>query len=298
MLYSILSKFKQEKKLANNNLAISINRAKNLAYALICIIPCVYFVWFFCINKQSLSIDSSSWGTFGDFLGGTLNPIIAMFAFYWLTQSVLIQKTELSETQNILKETEKAQKEQALTQEKKRFEDTLFSLLAQLNTIFLTLNEKQIEQNRSFPSKIGQLHMSVMNTFGDYTLTQRVEIMRSNSSDTSHYFRVLYHLLRFILENSKFNSQPMSFDDAIATKISSTEKFYSNIIRSFINKEVIQLLSINCIATDKTDSFYKYRLLVERYSLLEHLHVEAAWQQELFDQYDPSAFGAHINLPK
>ena len=89
-----------------------------MAFSLIALIPTVYLVWFYFINNLPLSTDSSIWGTFGDFIGGILNPLIALLAFYWLTQSVLIQKTELSETQKVLKETEKAQKEQALTQGK------------------------------------------------------------------------------------------------------------------------------------------------------------------------------------
>lgn len=93
-----------------SDLAKSIKRAKILAFSLIALIPMVYLIWFYFINDLPLSTDSSIWGTFGDFIGGILNPLIALLAFYWLTQSVLIQKTELSETQKVLKETEKLKK--------------------------------------------------------------------------------------------------------------------------------------------------------------------------------------------
>ncbi|HCG6618079.1 TPA: hypothetical protein NJ225_004697, partial [Vibrio parahaemolyticus] len=277
-----------------SDLAKSIKRAKILAFSLIALIPMVYLIWFYFINDLPLSTDSSIWGTFGDFIGGILNPLIALLAFYWLTQSVLIQKTELSETQKVLKETEKAQKEQALTQEKKRFEDTFFSLLNQLNTVFDGLNERLIVMDRPQASKVMRLHGAVIkSSIGNNTIEQRVAKMRESSSDTSHYFRVLYHILKFILENSSFNAEPMLFEAAVEKEVTRTEKFYSNIVRSFLNKEVIQLLAINCVVEDPLDPYYKYRQLVERYSLLEHLHIDDEWQKELFKKYDKSAFGEH-----
>ncbi|HAS6231331.1 TPA: hypothetical protein I7179_23250 [Vibrio vulnificus] len=285
-----------EKILEISDLAKSIKRAKILAFSLIALIPAVYLIWFYFVNHQPLATDSSIWGTFGDFVGGILNPLIALLAFYWLTQSVLIQKTELSETQKVLKETEKAQKEQALTQEKKRFEDTFFSLLNQLNTIFEGLNQSVIVRERPQHSKIRALYMVVILTGAGHTIEQRVASMRASSCDTSHYFRVLYHILKFVLENSRFNAEPMLFEVAIKKEVTKSEKFYSNIIRSFLNKEVTQLLAINCIVEEPSDAFYKYRQLVERYSLLEHLHIEFEWQQELFGKYDKSAFGEHPGL--
>ncbi|OUD68818.1 hypothetical protein BTN60_13960 [Vibrio parahaemolyticus] len=278
------------------DLTKTIKRSKNLAFFLIVAIPTTYLVWFYFVNNQSFSTDSSMWGTFGDFVGGLLNPLIALLAFYWLTQSVLIQKTELSETQNVLRETEKAQKEQALTQEKKRFEDTFFSLLNQLNTVHSGLSERLIVNDIPVASKISRLHNAVIKSGKESYLDQRVTKMRESSSDTSHYFRVLYHILKFILQHSRFSADPVKFNVAIATDVSPTEKFYSNIVRSFLNKEVIQLLAINCIVDDPENDFYKYRQLVERYSLLEHLHIEHDWQEELFERYGKSAFGAHIRL--
>ncbi|ENX3945427.1 putative phage abortive infection protein [Photobacterium damselae subsp. damselae] len=275
-----------------SDLAKTIKRSKILAFALIIIIPSTYLIWFCFINDQGFSTDSSEWGSFGDFIGGLLNPLIALLAFYWLTQSVLIQKTELSETQNVLRETEKAQKEQALTQEKKRFEDTFFSLLDQLNVVHAGLSERLIVRDSLQTSKLSKLHSIVMRNSTGSTLDQRVTKMRDSSSDTSHYFRVLYHILKFILQYSRFSADPVKFNVAITKDVSPTEKFYSNIVRSFLNKEVIQLLAINCIVDDPENDFYKYRQLVERYSLLEHLHIDHEWQKELFDRYDKSAFGA------
>lgn len=59
----------------------------------------VYFSW---VLEQSPAQDAEKWGQFGDFVGGLLNPIVAFAAFYWLTQSVKIQKQELADTRDEL----------------------------------------------------------------------------------------------------------------------------------------------------------------------------------------------------
>lgn len=59
-----------------------------------------HFTW---LLGPGLSPDQGAWGQFGDFIGGLLNPIVAFFAFYWLTESVHIQKQELSEARDALK---------------------------------------------------------------------------------------------------------------------------------------------------------------------------------------------------
>ena len=282
--------------MSSKSLESRINIAKNVAITLIVAIPAIYFVWFFVVNNQTLSIDSSIWGTFGDFVGGILNPIIALFAFYWLTQSVIIQKKELSETQNVLRETEKVQKEQAITQEKKRFEDTFHSLLSQFNIVFETLNQSVIIRETLKKSKIKALHRDIIGFGHNSTVEEQAALMRNKSIECSHYFRILYHLLKFILLNHSFSGTALKFDDAIKSKLTETEKFYSNILRSFLDKEVTQLVAINCIADDASDDFYKFRLLVERYALLEHMRFEPEWLKSVVNKYDVSAFGKHVDL--
>ncbi len=280
-----------------NKIESSVKTAKVIAFSVVGIVPFLYMTWFLCINGFGISVDSSHWGAFGDFFGGLLNPLIALLAFYWLTQSVLIQKTELSKTQQILIETKKAQEEQAKTQEKKRFEDTFFALLNQMNSIFSGLNEKAYNRERVQDSKIEVLHKRVFGSPNKYDLNTRVAMMKEMSSDTSHYFRIIYHILKFILENNVLEDSSVDFNDAIYKPINKTEKFYSNIVRSFLNKQVVQLLAVNCIVEDEKDQYYKYRLLIERYSLLEHLCFDEkdVWLKEIFYKYDLHAFGSYTH---
>lgn len=83
-----------------------------LGFALIA----AYLIYFGMVLGQIPATDAEKWGQFGDFIGGLLNPIVAFAAFYWLTQSVKIQKLELYETKKALQEAAKAQKETAEAQ--------------------------------------------------------------------------------------------------------------------------------------------------------------------------------------
>lgn len=70
-----------------------------------------YLVYFGLILGQNPATDADKWGTFGDFVGGLLNPIVAFAAFFWLTESVKLQKQELAATRAELKVAAEAQQQ-------------------------------------------------------------------------------------------------------------------------------------------------------------------------------------------
>ena len=88
-----------------------INAWKKGLTAIGATLVCAYFLYFAIYQNQPAATDADKWGTFGDFVGGLLNPIVAFAAFYWLTQSVKLQRRELSETREELKKTAEAQTE-------------------------------------------------------------------------------------------------------------------------------------------------------------------------------------------
>jgi hypothetical protein len=72
----------------------------------------LYWTWFGLKLGQPLAENPANWGTFGDYFGGLLNPIIAFTALYWLTRSVRLQKEELNETRAALEDAATAQRDQ------------------------------------------------------------------------------------------------------------------------------------------------------------------------------------------
>ena len=64
----------------------------------------VVFLAYFLNFHQHLrfSENTANWGTFGDYIGGILNPTIAFFAFYLIAKTYDLQKQELEETRKLL----------------------------------------------------------------------------------------------------------------------------------------------------------------------------------------------------
>jgi CHASE3 domain sensor protein len=140
----------------------SIRTAQKIAIGLIISVPTAYVFWFWGVNDSSLSVKSGDWGTFGDFVGGILNPVIAFFAFYWLTKSVHYQKKELSETRQALSEAKDAQKEQARYQ-------FISTQIAALDTR-LRAKQSDIENVRQTISYyVNQGRGAVFSASGEYT---------------------------------------------------------------------------------------------------------------------------------
>ena len=73
----------------------------------------VVVVGFYMFNfHKGLSVENEIWGTFGDYVGGILNPVIAGFAFYLIAETYKLQKKELEATRKLLQVSADAQKDQ------------------------------------------------------------------------------------------------------------------------------------------------------------------------------------------
>jgi large-conductance mechanosensitive channel len=68
--------------------------------------------FYFANFHNGLSIENGDWGTFGDYFGGILNPVVAAFAFYLIAKTYELQKRELEATRSLLGVSTKAQKDQ------------------------------------------------------------------------------------------------------------------------------------------------------------------------------------------
>lgn len=61
---------------------------------------------------QAFSTKIADWGSFGDYFGGIMNPVVACAALFLLAKSLRIQHKELSETRTALAKASNAQEEQ------------------------------------------------------------------------------------------------------------------------------------------------------------------------------------------
>jgi large-conductance mechanosensitive channel len=78
----------------------------------ICLVVLVVVGFYFFNFNDRLSEKNEVWGTFGDYFGGILNPVIAAFAFYLIAKTYDLQKRELEATRSLLKVSTDAQEKQ------------------------------------------------------------------------------------------------------------------------------------------------------------------------------------------
>lgn len=111
-----------------------------IVFALVLLIS--YFLYFHLYLGIPASKEAGSWAEFGDFFGGILNPLVAFAAFYWLTQSVKLQKIELAETRRELEASARAQEGQfKASQQSVR----IAAITALVNSIELQIEAKRNE---------------------------------------------------------------------------------------------------------------------------------------------------------
>ncbi|MBE0169989.1 putative phage abortive infection protein, partial [Klebsiella michiganensis] len=75
-----------------------------------------------------------------------------------------------------------------------------------------------------------------------------------------NFLRILYHMIKFI--DSDVGYYPFDFK---------RKKKYTSLVRAHMDSEITYLLAINCAHAKPGGQYYSYKILIERYALLEHL---------------------------
>ncbi|QDE26082.1 hypothetical protein [Paremcibacter congregatus] len=106
----------------------------------------VYFAWWLGLPPTK---DSGVWGSFGDFLGGVLNPLIAIAVLYYVVRTFEFQKEELKLTRQELKDTRLEHEKQTRELMKQSLEREKVTKI-QRNEVLIKWLEKEIgEKNQS-----------------------------------------------------------------------------------------------------------------------------------------------------
>lgn len=249
--------------------------------ALILILLSLYFINF----HDGLSSKNEAWGTFGDYLGGVLNPILGFASFIALLYTVRLQSEELKNSNEQLTRSASAQKEMEKTQRLQQFEGLFTYMANELSKIHGQL------VNEPYKQSAGQfLTTSYSRT---YTHSNVRESLRSNYL-LVRFFMYLYQILKLIDDQS---DSSMDFRD---------RKRYSNIIRSSIENDILQLIFLNCLTFDDQDNdFLKYKRLLEKYSFFEHMTFNDKRSDRynyyficLIDNYEMNAYDNNYYLRK
>ncbi|WP_353675551.1 putative phage abortive infection protein [Acinetobacter towneri] len=199
-------------------------------------------------EKEEQANPIGDWGTFGDFIGGTLNPIIGfisillLFATWKLTRKTLdFTKEELKNSNDLL-----------TTQQ---FDAIFWGLFHNLKRI-----EEILYKNGDYGQiKINEIYYDVFrcNFSGkDLNHSERREKILKNA-ELSQYFICLYQIFKNIDERVSLANKEEE------KKI---KKAYSNILRASIPTKLLQLLAVNC-----HERFTQYKQFLEESNFLEHM---------------------------
>nr|WP_246711030.1 putative phage abortive infection protein [Mesorhizobium sp. RMAD-H1] len=197
-------------------------------------------------------------GQFGDFFGGTLNPLLTFLTFMGLLVTIVLQQAELRETRAELIRSADALENQIKATDRQNFESTFFQMLTLHNTI---VNSIDLHYSRRMSSEDGEIIRQSRETKGRDCFSQFFDNFKKDyestvapsekerfqgaydkfwsyrQQDLAHYYRYLYNVLRFVHE-SKGIEDKLPYVKLLRAQLSDFELvmlFYTALNRHGIN---------------------------------------------------------------
>jgi hypothetical protein len=228
-----------------------------------------FYFWRFHLG---LSIEQHVWGQFGDYVGGTLNPLFAFTALLALLYTVKLQSRELRNSAEQLTKSAKALEKQNLVLRKQSFEATFFQLLRLYSDVVQELHITRERRSDGVKVKhedkqclrVLYRELSSPVTRGD-SMQSRLEALNDAYRSfygkyghlIGHYFRTIYQVVK-IVEMSEMSDEE--------------KRNYTNVLRAQLSKDELGLLFYNCLSDYGRE---KMLPLVMKYDLLKHLEDDA-----------------------
>ena len=253
------------------------------------------------------------WANFGDFMGGTLNPILAALSLFGLLFTIYYQNKELEETRKELIGSRIAQEEQSESlklQNKatklQMFETTFFQLN---NLVNITKGNISIKVNNVKTYRRGNSQEFTLSN-RDYNVNRIIfdSEERLNGNEAIKKYLMIYKV-SYIDEYDKFNTIHEEFIGAYFGQVYQLLNFtnesykenkieqpqrYINIFRAQFSKDELVLLFFHCLGKIGKRKFKK---LVEGYEFFEHISLNNDIEKQLLE-YDIKAFGKNENIIK
>lgn len=228
-------------------------------------------------------------GTLGDFLGGTLNPILTFLTFVGLLFTIVLQQRELH-----LANEAKMKADGELIEEKKerarqQFENTFFQMLTLHNTIVNSLDLRSVlvsdgskgtrewHGRDCFPRYYEHFKSAYKSAKRKGSANPVAdgydEFWRADQKDLAHYFRFLYNIVRVV------------DDSGVANPV------HIKLLRAQLSDFELLVLFYNGIG-GRGRAFRKY---IEKYALFDNLPEELLLEPIHQDYYSADAyFDKHI----
>ncbi|MBT0571762.1 putative phage abortive infection protein [Curvibacter sp. CHRR-16] len=235
---------------------------------------------YFCNALQTTPvIEIGSWGTFGDYVGGLMNPLISLFTLIVAIKVWELQKTELRETQEALKEQGKTAEQQ---RQEQRFFDllTLYQRVEDSVSMFLHEEKVEIRGKAAFASWVFNMPKDVKNLLEFQGNKSSMECLiqggkvpwREHQPNLTynHYFRIVYRIL--------------SEADSL---LGDQQYRYMKLFRAQLNRPQLEIIALNILLDDEGKKMIP---LVEKYGLLKHL-PRSGFRKGVEQVLSPAVFG-------
>lgn len=241
----------------------------------------------------ALSGAAEKGGSVGDFIGGTLNPILTFLTFMALLITIVLQQKELAETRNELAASARALEDQHASLDRQNFETTFFQMLTLHNTIVNSIDlEWKNRQPKNYEDMSGdtlrravgrdcfkQFFANYKQNYyevGELEEKQRLQeaynrFWERRQQDLAHYYRYLYNVLRFVHEY-----------EGISDKLR-----YVKLLRAQLSD--YELLMLFYTALNKNG--LNYWVYIHDYELFDNLPLSMLIRQEHKQLYSDMSFG-------
>ena len=261
----------KEKKLKKREKAFDVVYGIVLGFVVIVV---GFYMYHF--RSYYISLDPEDWGVFGDFMGGTLNPLLAFFSFMLLLLNLKLQREQLDNAEEQLKlnreelkltrdelrkaadaqvDSAKVMNEQLKTQFLQQFDSNFYPLFEQMNDFLKQLSERYTSRIKILNSDQG-LESVKSRIIGDRQLTR--------------YFIFLYQILSLI--DTRITSLSLLTDkERVVYKV-----FYLNLVRNQQPNRVLQLLFIHCAYGEA-----EYQSILIKYNFFTTLGIKVDGKHNL-----------------
>ncbi len=248
------------------------------------IMALLLFTYAWTFSKLPVGENPAAWGTFGDYMGGLLNPLISLFTLIVAVQVWRLQKTELLETR-------KAVEEQGKTAEQQRREQRFFDLMAVLQRVedSIVSSDEKFHGKRAIRAYRFELGNSVQQTIR-YGLGQTVDSEQITET-----------VLKREWDEHAKKTPLISYLRVLSRVLSDAENLlgerphqHINLLKSQLSDDEIIVISLAIWLDPEWESLKK---LVCEYSLLEYLSAPGL-RKELQGILPGRAFGdSALNQP-
>ena len=199
------------------------------------------------------NINLTAIGQVGDFIGGFSGTLFTLVGVVLLFETLALQRTELGESRKVF--------------EKQQFENTFFNLLNLYQEVAKSMHYDNFDfsSEKTYSGK-EFFEQQKMKFYDDFTPVNNFSKNRKESSlnyitfytstkeQTSHYFRTLYRIFRFISNSSFDQKEKMNYAKIVRAQLSESELFF---------------IHYNAY----TEYGSKFRQLINEFNIIKHLPV-------------------------